>query len=874
MNHVLFSNTCDYANVILIKDTSFNQNSLRQAYVNYLCQNGVNIDSIFAVSLPFNSNGKIKAAEAKANLITILTALKTVGTKTIYCADATYFKQLTGLKPNTANNSVKVSIEGFTDISVIYGLNHSVLLYNPTQKDKMIETLNAYATLVKTGSYTHSGGSIIHSEEYPQTFQEIKSCLQRYLSEPKLTVDIEAFSLSFFDAGIGTISFAKNKHEGIAFLVDYQPTLHEKYFGSQTNNQLLKELLRNFFEAYKGKLVAHNAGYDFKVLIYNLWMKHPLDRVGMRRGIEVLTRCFDDTIIISYLAMNTTAEISRSLKSLGEEFAGNYAQEDIKDIRLIPVEQLLRYNLTDCLTNHYVLDKYYPIMVNDQQEEIYLTLFKPSITLILQMELVGMPMSDSTIVSVRKELMRIESKLLNKLHESHLIEITTHLIRADKAEKANAKLKKLRKQVEDFESESFNFSSSHHLQILLYEVMQLPVIEKTDTGQPATGKDVLQALINHTDNPDFIKVIDALIGLSKVSKIITTFIPAFEEGKIKSDGMRYLHGSFKLGGAVSGRMSSYAPNMQNLPSGSTYGKLIKSCFVAPKGWLMVYADYSSLEDRISGLVTKDPNKLRVYSDGFDGHSLRASYYFPEQYVGVGSDPASINAAVKTHAKWRQISKEPTFLLTYMGTYHGLMKNCGFSLEKAKAIEANYHTLYKVSTDYVNAELDKAAEQGYIEVAFGMRIRTAILHRVAMGTKVTPYMAHKERKTLGNAIGQSWCLLNNRSTIAFTEKVAKSEFREDIYCISMIHDAAYFLIRDDVNVIKYVNDNLIAEMYWQDHPKIQHDIVRLGGELDICLNGWDQTITISNNATLEEIQTQYEAAQIALSLKSLIHVPFG
>lgn len=52
--------------------------------------------------------------------------------------------------------------------------------------------------------------------------------------------------------------------------------------------------------------------------------------------------------------------------------------------------------------------------------------------------------------------------------------------------------------------------------------------------------------------------------------------------------------------------------MQNIPSGSTYGKLIKSCFVAPKGWLVVYADYSSLEDRISGLVTKDPNKLKVY----------------------------------------------------------------------------------------------------------------------------------------------------------------------------------------------------------------------------------------------------------------------
>ena len=71
------------------------------------------------------------------------------------------------------------------------------------------------------------------------------------------------------------------------------------------------------------------------------------------------------------------------------------------------------------------------------------------------------------------------------------------------------------------------------------------------------------------------------------------------------------------------------PNLQNLPSNSTYGKLIKSCVQAPSGWLYVGLDFASLEDRISALTTKDKNKLKVYLENYDGHALRAYSYNPE-----------------------------------------------------------------------------------------------------------------------------------------------------------------------------------------------------------------------------------------------------
>ena len=91
------------------------------------------------------------------------------------------------------------------------------------------------------------------------------------------------------------------------------------------------------------------------------------------------------------------------------------------------------------------------------------------------------------------------------------------------------------------------------------------------------------------------KLLKALIELSAVDKILGTFIKAFKEKSIlKDDGYYYLHGNFNLGGTVSGRLSSSDPNLQNLPANSQYGKLIKKCFIAPKGWIFAGADFDSL----------------------------------------------------------------------------------------------------------------------------------------------------------------------------------------------------------------------------------------------------------------------------------------
>lgn len=854
MQHFFFSDgKPTFKIAILIKDSSFNKNQMIQAYGAYLTSKGIDLNDVFAISLPYNNN-KAKAELVKDTFTLLIPQLEKLGTEFIYCADSTYFKALCKESKAEPHLGMLLPVKfKESPLKAFYGINHTSVLYDPKNEAKMKLSLDGLIQAVKGGDSVIAS-EVIKSAHYPMMYTDIQAALNGLLIYPELVVDIEAFSLQIKSCGIGSVAFATDKHTGVAFLVDYKPIEQEgAYFGIQVNNKPIKKLLRQFFDTYQGKLIAHNGSFDFRVFVYELYMDHPLDYVGMLIGIERYTKLFDDTKLIAYLATNSCAGNELGLKLLAHSFAGNYAV-DVKDIRKVKWDDLLKYNLIDCCATWFVYEQYKPKMIADQQEEIYEGLFKASFKVIMQMELVGMPMHDSLIQKAKKELAGIANKQYVILAQSQFVKDTVNVIKQNEVTKANAKLVKLVKTVDDFKSVKFNPNSTQQLAILLHEVMQLPILQTTPTNQPATGMDELKDLINHTTDPKKQEVIQALIDLAKVSKILTDFIPSFENGFLKADGMRYLHGSFNLGGTISGRLSSSSPNMQNLPSGSTYGKLVKSCFVAPKGWVICYADFNSLEDRIDALLTKDPNKLKIYIEGYDSHALRAYNYFPEAYMGIPDTVESINATVVTHKTYRQDSKAPTFALTYGGTYYTLMVQCGFTMQRAKQIVANYDKMYQVSLQYKAKRVkEECAALGYATVAFGLRVRTPVLAKTILNTKQTPYQATQESRSVGNAMGQSYGMLNSRACAAFMEKVWQSEYRHDILCISQIHDASYFLVRSDLNAIKFVNDHLIAEMQWQEDPAIQHDLVGLHGELDVCYTSWATPITIPNNSSILEIK---------------------
>jgi DNA polymerase-1 len=869
MHHLLFGDTPTYKVAFLTKPQTLRLAEMRRYYVDPLAVLGVPNNDCIGFSLRYDAGGKAPVGLIKSYLIDeLLPALERLKTQYLFVNDGAYFKVLTKEKKADVHMGyvLPCAIAGYEHMQVVLGYNYQGLIFDPTQQTKLDMGLKCLADHIH-GNYVKLGADVIKYEYYPQTLGEIEQTLQSLHQYPALTADIEGFSLKFDEAGVGTISFAWNMFEGISFKVDWEalPEMNEqKHYGQQVFNAPVRALLVKFFEEYQGEMTWHNAGYDVKVLVYQLFMTHPLDYEGMLRGIDLMAERMHDTKLIAYLATNTTAGNVLGLKALAHEFAGNYAVEDIKDIRLIPEEQLLRYNLVDALSTWFVRDKYYPVMVADNQEALYLGLFRDSQKMLIQTELVGMPMDDEQILAGEAQLIQAKEGYLATMMAHPIMAKMNAYVQTKAMTDANAKLKTKQHPLTVFSDpaskhyKSFNPNSNPQLQVLLYELMGLPIIELTDTKQPATGADVIETLSGHILATPFKDVLLALIDYSKVAKILSSFLPAFKSGKLKADGMRWLHGSLNLGGTLSGRLSSSDPNLQNMPASSTYGKLVKAMFKAPKGWLMGGADFNSLEDMISALTTKDPNKLKVYTDGFDGHSLRAAFYFKEQLEAEGifldhSDPKSVNRLKKEDHPLRQDSKPPTFLLTYGGTYHGMMKNLGWTQEKSQRIEANYHSLYKVSDEYIARRIKQACTDGYVEVAFGLRVRTPLLGQSVLGNRSTTYQAQAEGRTAGNAMGQSYGLLNNRAAVAFFKEVWASPYRHKILPICLIHDAIYILMRDDIDVVEWANRKLIEAMQWQELPELYHPTVKLGAALDLFYPSWAKPLTLPNKATTDQIR---------------------
>jgi DNA polymerase-1 len=263
-------------------------------------------------------------------------------------------------------------------------------------------------------------------------------------------------------------------------------------------------------------------------------------------------------------------------------------------------------------------------------------------------------MSKSKVQEVKNKLIVIQETHRALIETSPVIDALNLLLQHSawdkdyETRKAKAKNpgKILPKNLAAFDDTRFNPNSGPQLQRLLYEQMGLPVLDLTDTKQPATGAETIEKLVNHTTEPSYKKLLESLIGYSKVTKVLSTFIPAFERAlsKDNSDTV-WLHGSFNLGGTVSGRLSSSDPNLQNIPAGSTYAKLIKECFVGPEDWLFAGADFNSLEAMIDALTTQDPKKMGVYTDGYDSHSYNAFTYWPEKMPDISSDIAKAETSI-------------------------------------------------------------------------------------------------------------------------------------------------------------------------------------------------------------------------------------
>jgi DNA polymerase-1 len=854
MHHILFgSDTSDLQVAILIKTTALNKVKLER---HYLSESILPAKSFIAFDLFYNDKNKCPAKEAKLHLKELLREVDELAITTILVCDAAYFKYVTKEKKADPHYGyvLPCAIGGYAHINVILCPNYQAMMYNPNLQEKVdmaLDTLDRHLQ----GNYEAPGKDIIHTSAYPSKIREIEDALEDLHKYPELTCDIEARSLEFWNCGISSIAFAWDKHNGIAFGVDRGPGIDESSYRQPIEQGFVRTALKKFFVEYQGKLIWHNISYDGKVLVYQLFMEYLSDYPRMIEGIKVSTKNFDDTKLIAYMATNNAVQNVLGLKPLSGEFTGNYA-EDTKNTDLIPLDELLIYNLKDCLATWYVKEKYEPIMIEDDQQDLYEGLMKDSVKTLMQTELCGMPINPGKVQECKSTLQAIVDRCDAFFFGSPIIKAFHEQEKQALADNLTDKAKKKVYAIDDpiVERFAFNPGSDTQLRKLLYDYLGLPVVDLTKGKQPATGGKTIKKLMNHTADPAILEIFKYLQKRADASIILSTFIPAFENAQQLPDGSWRLYGNFNLGGSQSLRLSSSNPNLQNLPSSSAFAKIVKECFMPDPDWIFGGADFDSLEDRINALLTRDQNKLKVYTDGFDGHCLRAQSYWPEDMPDINpTSVESINSIEDKYPNHRQNSKAPTFALTYQGTYVTLMNNCGFPEHEAKSIEEKYHTLYRESDAWTANTIEEAKNTGYIRLAFGGRIRTPLLAKTVGNGRSVPYAAKAEARSAGNAATQSYCVLTLRAFNEFLQRVWESPYVYDVLPSGTVHDSIYILFRNSVKVTKWVNDNLLDCMAWQDLEELKHPTIRISASLEIYWPSWKSKVKIPNNASKQEIK---------------------
>jgi len=394
------------------------------------------------------------------------------------------------------------------------------------------------------GTYLPPGEAVKKTVNLYTRRPEVKKTLDSLMSYKQLAVDIETTGLRFDEARVYSIAFATNDATAEAMYVD---------------SKLRIKLLKEFFENYEGKLIYHNGLFDIKILVYRLFMEHPDDFEGMFKGIEILTKNIEDTMLMLYLTTNSTAGNVLGLKPNVHEYLGAYAI-DVKHVETEELSDVLNYNGLDTIGTFYLYNKLSKDIITEKQVDIYENVFKPVIPVLLEMMLTGLPMDISEVTRLNRKL-ELELDVLDTNIATHPdVLLALDEIKELELIKVNAKLKKLVKTMDALDHIIFNPGSNIHKTVLFYHILGFKVEETTDTNLPSVSNSTLKKLLLKA-TPSQAILLNYFIEHQNISKILNTFLKAFINYEFvrPTSNTSWLNGNQKLGGTLSGRLASNEP---------------------------------------------------------------------------------------------------------------------------------------------------------------------------------------------------------------------------------------------------------------------------------------------------------------------------
>ena len=246
----------------------------------------------------------------------------------------------------------------------------------------------------------------------------------------------------------------------------------------------------------------------------------------------------------------------------------------------------------------------------------------------------------------------------------------------------------------------FNLGSPTQLGAILFDKMKLPAIKKTATGKPSTDEDVLQQLAADYPLP---RLLLEHRALSKLKSTYTDKLPQMVNARTGR-----VHTCYGQATAVTGRLASTEPNLQNIPIRTVEGRRIREAFIAPPGHALISADYSQVELRIMAHLSGDESLLRAFAAGEDIHRATAADIFGVAIADVTSEQ-------------RRYIKAVNFGLIYGMSAFGLAAQLGIERGAAAQFIEKYFIRYPGVAEYMRRTRELAHAQGYVETVFGRRL---------------------------------------------------------------------------------------------------------------------------------------------------------
>jgi DNA polymerase-1 len=320
------------------------------------------------------------------------------------------------------------------------------------------------------------------------------------------------------------------------------------------------------------------------------------------------------------------------------------------------------------------------------------------VTLRLHQHMIGKVECDEKLNHIYRAIELPTAVVLQKIERNGVM-IDAALLAAQSAE-LGARVAELEHKAHELAEQPFNLGSPKQIGEIFFDKLKLPVVKKTPSGAPSTDEEVLQKLAEDYPLP---KVLLEYRGLSKLKSTYTDKLP-----KMINPHTGRVHTNYAQAVAVTGRLASNDPNLQNIPIRTKEGRRIREAFVAPAGSHIVSADYSQIELRIMAHISGDENMLRAFAEGVDIHRATAGEIF-----GVPAEDVS--------SEQRRYAKVINFGLIYGMSAFGLASNLGIERGAAQSYIDRYFARFSGVRQYMEDTRAQAKARGYVETVFGRRL---------------------------------------------------------------------------------------------------------------------------------------------------------